>query len=663
MSSEKTVNPESHETSGVRVLISRNRLQATLRMIGTDVAFEDAMQALTEHGVRFGIDEEAIRKIVQETPAGEEASSGLAAQGVAPEPGADAQIEYSFPVGLEEQKEAQRFQALLGSDDAEAVRKTRINVPVVHKGDVLAVCTPATKGTPGMTVLGEEIPATDGKDLELHVGEHVNISRDGAQATAGAFGGVLLENGEISILSPIWVSGDGLEVYFVLGAESPPSAGEMEAWISENGIVYGLDEEAVSQVVAGTFSAPIRFAKGLPPTPGKDAQLRFSWGQVDGNRAGKVREDGSIDFREHSNVVNVHQGELLIEKVPATKGTPGMTIRGDKIGAVDGKDEPLSAGENVRMEQDESGVIRLYSEIDGRAVFAAGNLSVLSSFEVAEDVDYSTGNVKFAGDVTIKGSVLSGFAVEATGNVVVRGDIENAESVKAGGDITAKGIIGTNVVEAGGTITAEFAENSHIEARGDVVVRNVLINTSVICGGVVQCLGKGGITQSGVIVGGTIFATHGIEARTIGSNTNMNTRLIAGIDLEKQKAVIGIERQLKTCEEKLAKLETAIGENVTLESLQPILKYLPAKRKNEMISSLKEMIAFKKIQKKLEAALASAQQGDEGRDKAVIRVHGTLFEDVTVQIGKQTMHVTDRIQRRELSEDPKKGEIVQSALK
>jgi uncharacterized protein (DUF342 family) len=663
MSSEKTVHPESHETSGVRVAPSEDGLLATLHIMGTDVGFEDAMQALAEHGVRFGIDEEAVRKIVGEAAGGKGERSEVVAHGVAPGAGADAQVEYRFPVGLKEQKEAQRFRTLLGTNDPETIKKAQSRVPIVHEGDVLAIRTPATEGTPGMSVLGEEIPGIPGNDVELNVGEYTIDSKDGSKVIAERFGGALLENAEISVLSPIWVAEDVLEAYFLLGAGSPPTAEEMQAWIAESGIVYGLDENAVAQVVAGNLSTPVCIAKGLLPTAGKDAQLRFSWEQEDGSKAGKVRADGSIDFREHSNVVNVHQGELLIEKVPAAKGTPGRTVRGDEIRAVDGKDEPLSTGENTRMEQDEAGVTQMYSEIDGRAAFAAGKLSVFSSFEVAEDVDYSTGNIKFIGDVTIKGSVLPGFVVEATGNVAVRGDIESAKSVKAGGDITAKGIIGSNRVEAGGTITAEFAENSHIEAQGDVVVRTALINTSVTCGGAVKCLGKSGLGQSGVLVGGTIFATHGIEARTIGSSTNSNTQLIAGIDLEKQNEVIETERQLKTCEEKLAKLETVIGENMTLESLQPILKHLPAKRKNEMISSLKEMITFKKIKKKLEAALASTQQEDEGAGKAVIRVHGTLFEDVKVQIGKEMMHVTDRIQCKELSGDPKKGEIVESALK
>ena len=660
MSSEKTVHSESHETSGVRVAPSEDGLLATLHILGADVKFEDAMQALAEHGVRFGIDEEAVQEIVREAAGGGEGHSGEVAHGVAPGAGTDAQVEYRFPAGLEEQKEAQRYQALLGSNDREAIKNAQPRIPLVHQGDVLAIRTPAAEGTPGMSVLGEETPGIPGNEIQLNVGKYAMDSEDGSQVIAERFGGALLENAEISVLPPIWISKDGLEAYFLL---ETGAAEEIQTWIAESGIVYGLDENAVAQVVAGNLSSPVCIAKGLLPTAGKDAQLRFSWEREDRDKAGKVRADGSIDFKEHSNVVNVRQEDLLIEKDPSTEGTPGRMIGGENIRALDGKDEPLSTGENTRMEQDETGVIKMYSEVDGRVVFEGGKLSVYPSFEVAENVDYSTGNINFIGDVTIKDSVLPGFVVEATGNIVVRGDIEGAESVKAGGDITAKGIIGSDRVEAGGAITAEFAENSHIEARGDVVVRTALINTSVTCGGAVKCLGKSGLGQSGVIVGETIFATLGIEARTIGSNINSNTQLIAGIDLEKQKEVIETEQQLKTCEEKMAKLETIMGENMTLESLQPVLKYMPAKRKNEMISSLKEMIALKKIKKKLEAALASTQEGDEDPTKAVIRVHGTLFEDVKVQIGKETMHVADRIQRKELSEDTKKGGILESALK
>lgn len=73
-------------------------------------------------------------------------------------------------------------------------------------------------------------------------------------------------------------------------------------------------------------------------------------------------------------------------------------------------------GRNVYSGEDG---LSLYSEIDGQVMYIDGKLSVFSTYEVPADVDNSTGNINFVGNLSVRGNVLSGFVVEVGGNVEV----------------------------------------------------------------------------------------------------------------------------------------------------------------------------------------------------------------------------------------------------
>ena len=50
-------------------------------------------------------------------------------------------------------------------------------------------------------------------------------------------------------------------------------------------------------------------------------------------------------------------------------------------------------------------------------------------FQLNGDVDFSSGDIDFRGNVSINGNVTAGFKVRASGDIEVNGFIENSEVV------------------------------------------------------------------------------------------------------------------------------------------------------------------------------------------------------------------------------------------
>lgn len=80
-----------------------------------------------------------------------------------------------------------------------------VNVP---KDKLLLEKIPATPGTRGMDVLGQELVPKAGKDLNMKVGQGVVLSDDGMKATSVVEGKFMLADGKASVLTAHTISGD-----------------------------------------------------------------------------------------------------------------------------------------------------------------------------------------------------------------------------------------------------------------------------------------------------------------------------------------------------------------------------------------------------------------------------------------------------------------------
>ncbi|WP_094545612.1 FapA family protein [Petroclostridium xylanilyticum] len=148
----------------------------------------------------------------------------------------------------------------------------------------------------------------------------------------------------------------------------------------------------------------------------------------------------------HTIIPTVNVGDVLALKVaPAFPGRDGFTVTGEVLKAREGKNIPLKVGKGAVLLDNETKVVAVSP---GRPEYKKGVISVVPTLVVPHDVDVGTGNVRFDGDIVIKGNIAENLKVSAGGDITVFGNIYHA-NVYAKGNIRVHGNIINSKVSAG----------------------------------------------------------------------------------------------------------------------------------------------------------------------------------------------------------------------
>lgn len=182
----------------------------------------------------------------------------------------------------------------------------------------------------------------------------------------------------------------------------------------------------------------------------------------------------------------------------------------------------------------------LMSQVSGHVILENDKIFVSNVLELV-NVDNSTGDIDYEGDVVVKGNVLAGFTVKATGDITVSGIVEGA-TVIAGGNITFnRGIQGMTraVVKAGGNIVSKFIESAENVSAGGSIEADSILHSKVTAKSTIKASGR-----NGLIIGGDVKAVNMIEAKTIGNAMGTNTSVGVGVDPSMKRRVDELKNSL-----------------------------------------------------------------------------------------------------------------------
>ncbi|MCI8561011.1 MAG: DUF342 domain-containing protein [Dorea sp.] len=287
-------------------------------------------------------------------------------------------------------------------------------------------------------------------------------------------------------------------------------------------VCYGVDEELLDKLPEeyNRYFHLFIIAKGSRAAHGDNGYLvDYFLRHIE--RLPEMDEFGNVDYTSLGAEQNVKKGDLICEAIPPTEGIAGRTVLNQELRCRNGKSVALPKGKNTEVSEDGN---KLIASIDGRVEFSGRYFSVKPLLEIPGNVDYSTGNINFIGDVLIHGDVCSGFSVRAMGDIKVCGVVESCD-VEAGGDIiVVKGIIGNmeTIVRSQHNIYSKYLINSVVHARQNVHTDSIRYSNVYSDGEVEVCSGKG------LIVGGQIRSAQGIVAKTVGSVYESPTSIILG---------------------------------------------------------------------------------------------------------------------------------------
>ena len=265
-------------------------------------------------------------------------------------------------------------------------------------------------------------------------------------------------------------------------------------------------------------------AKATPAVHGRDGVFAWVTGfdPTSAHSADREKEasaDDAVDFYSQGSYITVGAGTQIATLRPPTDGTDGRDVVGGVSKARPGKPVDIKIDASLRV--DEKGCV--IAEIDGLLQFHRAEVKVSPVLEVAEFVDFSTGNIDFDGSVLIRQGVRDRFVVKATRDVIIHGLVEAATIVCGGNFECRRGIAakdrGQLVVE--GDADVGFLNNVRGQIKGHLTIRREIINCDLVIGQNLRC-------ERGAIIGGTTAITGSLRAMTLGSEAEIATVIVLG---------------------------------------------------------------------------------------------------------------------------------------
>ncbi|MCK8058786.1 MULTISPECIES: DUF342 domain-containing protein [unclassified Fusibacter] len=192
------INSTGHE---IIVNVSNDYYQAFITIIVHDadtvIKMDELTEALKKKNITFGIDNNALDKIIQSPTLAENV---LVAQGKPHVNGIDGEITYNFNMDM-------KAKPTMNADGSVDFKNMNF-LQTCFKGDVLATRTMPTEGSLGMTVTEKNIRPKPGKIVNFKFGKNIEQTEDGLSIVATETGSIQLEGERVSIIKVLEIKDD-----------------------------------------------------------------------------------------------------------------------------------------------------------------------------------------------------------------------------------------------------------------------------------------------------------------------------------------------------------------------------------------------------------------------------------------------------------------------
>lgn len=420
---------------------------------------------------------------------------------------------------------------------------------------------------------------------------------------------------------------------------------EMLSDLAHKGIVHGIIEKNLDMYLkARQFCTNILIAKATDPIQGKNANITYHF-NTGLTMKPKINEDGTVDFHNLDNMNRVEAGDLLATLQPAVVGTAGIDVTGNSIPPAKVNVLHLKHGNNICLSDDE---LSMYTNVSGHVSLVKDTVFVSNTYEVPADVCSATGDIKYDGNVEIKGNVITGFKVEAKGDIIVHGVVEGATLIAGGQIILKRGIqgMGRGILKAEGDIVTKFIENSEVYAGGNVST-DAIMHSTVFAKGEIRATGK-----RGLINGGEVKSELMISMKTAGSTMGTKTCMEVGFDhslveniKELEKKLVEMREEKEKNEQFLSVYKTKLGHGDRIPENR--LQQIQTAKKNIQILDM----GINKAEEQCMKMREEIEKHSNGR----IKVESIAYPGVKIMISSVVYYVKEEMHRCQFIKD--KAEI------
>ncbi len=431
------------------------------------------------------------------------------------------------------------------------------------------------------------------------------------------------------------------------GDGAPVTWADVQKILKEKNVIFGVDEDAVKKSVESGKNGAVTavcIARGVPPTPAKDGRIeRLPAKRRPASKAKDTPASAAIEIDA------VEKDEKIARLVPPEPGKPGKDVSGLEAPVMAGAPISPEVGSNVSFDAN-AGIF--FAKSSGRVVIDGNRIDVEQVLEIKSDVDISTGNVNFPGEVVVRGAVRGGYSVDAEKDIVIEGGVETAHVASTNGSVfIGKGVQGQGVamVHAAWDVTARFIEGAMVCAGGVIKTQHAI--RSDLAGGDAVLVREG----KGVVMGGKIYAGRRVEVRELGAGSGEPTVVHIGITPENLKELAARKTKRRAAQKAMADAEQSIGRfGLKAADLESAVVTAEAK---QFLKLAKSVVVLTNLCRRLEAEETQFVESMKNRTRGEVDVRGRVHPGVKILIGPATYVVKEPLSWVRFKYDPDRRRI------
>ena len=507
-------------------------------------------------------------------------------------------------------------------------------IALVDKGVKIARVEQAKRGESGIDAYGKVVEGIPGKEPSaFKLFENLQLLNDEIVSTEsgildiGEKDSVIFirirphKNGEVRVN----VSDDRMTASVTLvphlGAGDPIELDAVKTELEKAEVAKGLSEEklteAVEKVRSGVMVSNFAVAEGKQPLHGSSEKIIVKTTIASGKQV-TVRKNGRADFKTHDHITLVKKDQLLAEiQPPIENPVDGWDVMGKTLPATKNTGIDLEIGDQIRKEEGEDGITRIYAASDGELMYDERVITINQMHTIEGDVDLKTGHVKFPGSVIIKGSVQNGFKVISSGDIIVGESVQGALLSADGTIEIGQGIKGGGkaILRAKKEIRSLFAEQAFLLSVEDIRIKNSCMLCTVKCNNKVV-LGS----DKGNFVGGTLKAAQGAEVKNLGARSGIRTEVSFG-----QNYLLG--DQIDLAEKEIEKLKQNI---MQFDALMNQYEKQPGENKQLENVRREKLVALKQMEKRSKRLFILREKFEE-HFPSELKIKGSVYPGVIIE--------------------------------
>lgn len=224
-----------------------------------------------------------------------------------------------------------------------------------------------------------------------------------------------------------------LETEKIITAPVELTESDISILLLKNRVRYGVKKELLTKIINNNQTGEFLIAEGNKPVSGQDARINLI-----------EKEDEQCKSGDFNCITSFAEGEIVAEKQPAVPGKDGINVLREKITAPPVKDYQLVAGKGSKLINDGSQAVA--TEV-GRPKLEKKKdqfiVTIVPQYIIEGDVDKTTGNIRYQGDLIVQGNIFDYFDVRVGNNLHIAKSIAGCNA-NANGDI----IVGQNIVNS-----------------------------------------------------------------------------------------------------------------------------------------------------------------------------------------------------------------------